>query len=110
MDLKEKRSCSRKTGDSLQKFDLLGETFKLKIDEKGKKSQTSVFGAFVSIFLYVIIIIFTVQQIILLIEKKKISLVASPHEYFYSESSIFDSDLGFKVAVALTGYDNTEEY
>ena len=45
----------------------------MNIDNKGKKRQTSIFGACVSIFLYVIVLVYTVQQVILLIEKKKIS-------------------------------------
>ena len=82
----------------------------MNIDENGKQRQTSIFGALVSISLYVVVLIYTIQQVILLMEKKKFSLVTSPFEYFYSESSVFDSAAGFKIAVAFTGYDNTEDY
>ena len=100
----------QKAGDSLRSLDLLGETFKMNIDENGKKRQTSIFGACVSISLYLVVLMYTVQQIILLTEKKKASLVTSPFEYFYSESSVFDSKAGFRIAVAFTGYDNTVDY
>ena len=88
----KKRTCGSKIGSTLQKFDLLGETFTMNIDAEGKKRQTTILGASLSIFLYMIVLIYSVQQSTLMFKKEKIDMITSTDEYFFAETEVFNAD------------------
>ena len=82
----------------------------MNIDAQGKKYQTSILGASLTLFMYAIVGVYTVQQIIIMVEKKNIDMVTATSEYFFSETDVFNEQMGLKFAVAFTGYDNIQEY
>ena len=45
-----------------------------------------------------------------MVENRKIDIVKSTDEYFFSESQVFNDQSGLKFAVAFTGYDDEREW
>ena len=41
-----------------------------------------------------------------MVDKKNIDMVMATSEYYFSETDVFNEQMGLKFAVAFTGYDN----
>ena len=56
--------------------------------------------------MYAMVLIYSIQQVIIMVDKKKIDMVMATSEDFFAETDVFDGQKGLKFAVAFTGYDN----
>ena len=96
----EKVTKKCKFGDKLQKYDQFGQQFNLMIDE-GRGVLPSKMGTFCSIFLLILMIIFTGYKISVLQGKKSIDIVQAVKEKHFDASYVFGADQGFNIAVAV---------
>ena len=60
--------------------------------------------------MYAIVLVYTIQQSIIMVEKKKIDMVTATSDSWFSETEVFSGSQGLKFAVAFTGYDSITEW
>ena len=78
----------------------------MNLDAEGNTEQKTFLGASLSLFIYGIVLMYAIQQVIIMMEHKKIDMVSSTNEYHFEETDVFSENQGLKFAVAFTGYDN----
>lgn len=63
-------------------------------------------GAFCSLVLTIILIVYAYLKIDVLIEKKDVDIMRTVNDYHFADDEVFGYEEGFNVAVALTAWDN----
>ena len=81
----------------------------MKLD-KGIQSLTTYTGFCFSVFLLLVMVLYTMLKVNVLVYKKSIDVLATKLDYFYDDSFVFDHSMSFNVAVAYTGWNNVREY
>ena len=76
---------------------------------KGINRLPSRIGAFLTLFVSIILIAYTGNKMHILIEKNDDVMYSMTEDYFYDSDYIMDSSKYFNFAIALTGFDNVRE-
>ena len=77
--------------------------------EGGTHVVQSYAGSLCSILFICITLLYAVQKMVVLVEKKDIDVLSTTLDSFYDEHYVFSYQNGFNIAVAFTGFNNVAE-
>ena len=80
----------------------------MSVDENGTTNQTTLLGAFITLLLYTVVIVYAFQQVEILIEKGKVDIVAATQEDYFTVDDSFGADQGLNIAIAFTSLTDTD--
>ena len=103
-----KASMSVRICEQFLKQDIFGEAYTMSIS-KGINRLPSRIGAFLTLFVSIILIAYTGNKMHILIEKNDDVMYSMTEDYFYDSDYVMDSSKYFNFAIALTGFDNVRE-
>ena len=104
----QKPSMRAKTCNKLLSWDQFGNQYQMTLAE-GVVSLPTSMGAFMTIFLMIVLFCFTILKTYNMILRKDVNISSTINENVYSDSDVFDYSQGLYFAVAFTGYDNERE-
>ena len=82
----------------------------MSVDENGTTNQTTLLGAFVTLLLYTVVIVYAFQQIEIMIGKGKVDIVAATQEDYFTADDSFGADQGLSFAIAFSSQNDNFEY
>ena len=95
--------------NSLMSRDYFGEQFRMKLDA-GNQSLPSIFGSVMSIFITIVIILFTCLKADVLIQKKDVDILSTIYDRYFTNEDVFNYENGFNVAAAFTKFNSDTEF
>ena len=107
-DKKVSSSCLSKSDGWLQRFDLFGEHFKMKIDEDESILQSTM-GSILSIIMMLIIGFIAYQKTDVWLQKKGVDIISATNDSFFDDDFEFSYEDGLNFAMAFTAYDDVTE-
>ena len=88
---------------------MFGEAHAMKLDGRTQFVR-SYAGSLCSILILLVTALYGFQKLVVLIEKKDVSVLSTTLDSFYDENFVFAYEDGFNVAVAFTGFNNVVDY
>ena len=98
---------SRSHCKSFSSVDLFGDRFSMHLD-KGQSELKSILGAFFSMFVIVVMLLYTNLKLDVLINKKDIDVLSVVQENFFSPTDNFTYTDGFNIAVGFSDYEKSD--
>ena len=78
--------------------------------DAGNQSLPSIFGSVMSIFITIVIILFTALKADVLIQKKDVDILSTVYDRYFTQEDVFTYQNGFNVAAAFTKFNSDTEY
>ena len=98
IDLKLRQTRLERIGARIRKQDKFGDGFHMKLSD-GEDGVTSWMGTLCSIFLVIVLVMYTAQKIQVLVDKKGVSILTALNDSVLDPDFKFSYKQGFNIAV-----------
>ena len=82
----------------------------MKIDNEGESHLRSYMGAFCSILLIFVVLIYSYQKFDVFLARKDVDILSAVNDFHFTDDDIFSYKNGLNIAVAFTAYDSEESW